>query len=86
MSKDSVMYVEAFVESSYGYRWRFFDRDDVNAIVIEQQQWDADTRTWKPEKTPTEVIFGFDEDCEDCEDEIEKERIERSADSRSGGA
>lgn len=29
---------------------------------------------------------GFDEDCEDCEDEIEAARIQESADRRSGGA
>ena len=60
MSDKTVMYVEAFVESHYGYRWRFFDRDDVSAIVIEQQNWDDTAKVWRAEPS-TEVIFGFDE-------------------------
>jgi hypothetical protein len=60
MNDKSVMYVEAFVENGYGYRYRFFDRDDVSAIVIEYQRWDDKAKVWKSEPS-SEVIFGFDE-------------------------
>lgn len=60
MSK-SEMYVEAFIESELGYRWRFYDRDAISAVTIVYQEWDEKAKTWITRQDANEITFGFDD-------------------------
>lgn len=54
------MYVEAFLEVEGGARWRFFDRDALDCVVIEYQEYDTKASTWRTVPN-ADVVFSFDQ-------------------------